>query len=300
MYRIVEQPPTSPENFELPFEGKLSPDNRWVIMANLIPWSEFEEEYAKNFSEEMGAPAKSFRIALGALIIKEKLGISDRETVEQIKENPYLQYFIGLSSYQNEAPFEASILVHFRERIGVNLVNQVNKRMVINPGETTSLSDGEKKPEGEEKGEEESEPKNQGQLILDATCAPADIRYPNDLGILNQAREQTEEIIDSLYEPIKDKFPKKPRTYREEARKAYLEVAKRRSPSQKQRRKAIKKQLKYIKRNLAHLEQLMAEGASLSWLSKRQYKMLLVVAEVYRQQLWMFENRKQSILSRFM
>jgi hypothetical protein len=39
-------------------------------------------------------------MALGALIIKEKLGISDRETVEQIKENPYyLQYFIGLGEY---------------------------------------------------------------------------------------------------------------------------------------------------------------------------------------------------------
>ncbi len=90
MYRKIELPPTSPENFEFPSEGKLSPDNRWVIMANLIPWSEFEEEYAQNFSEEMGAPAKSFRRALGALIIKEKLGTSDRETVEQIKENPYL------------------------------------------------------------------------------------------------------------------------------------------------------------------------------------------------------------------
>ena len=66
--------------------------------------------------------------------------------------------------------------------------------------------------------------------------------------------------------------------------KPYLEVAKRRSPSQKQRRKAIKKQLQYIKRNLAHIEQLMAVGASLSWLSKRQYKMMLVVTEVYRQQ----------------
>ena len=104
MYHEVEQPPTPPENFQFPLERKLSPDNRWIVMANLIPWSEFEEEYAKNFSEEMGAPAKSFRLALGALIIKEKLGISDRETVEQIKENPYLQYFIGLSSYQNEAP----------------------------------------------------------------------------------------------------------------------------------------------------------------------------------------------------
>jgi hypothetical protein len=49
-------------------------------------------------------------------------------------------------------------------------------------------------------------------FILDATCAPADISYPNDLKILNEAREQTEEIIDSLYEPIKDKFNEKPRT----------------------------------------------------------------------------------------
>ena len=86
-------------------------------MAELIPWSEFEEEYAEKFSEKMGAPAKPFRMALGALIIKEKLGISDRETVEQIKENPYLQYFIGMSTYRNKAPFEASMMVYFRERI---------------------------------------------------------------------------------------------------------------------------------------------------------------------------------------
>ena len=41
--------------------------------------------------------SKPFRIALGALIIKEKLGISDRETIEQIREKPYLQYFLGMS-----------------------------------------------------------------------------------------------------------------------------------------------------------------------------------------------------------
>ncbi len=58
------------------------------------------------FSEEMGTPAKPFRMALTALIIKEKLGTSDLKTVEQIKENPYLQYFIGLSSYSNEASLD--------------------------------------------------------------------------------------------------------------------------------------------------------------------------------------------------
>lgn len=95
MYRKVAAPPTPPTKFELPFEGKLSEDNRWVIMTNLIPWSEFEQEYAKNFSTDLGAPALPFQVPLGALIIKEKLGTSNRETVEQIKENPYLQYFIG-------------------------------------------------------------------------------------------------------------------------------------------------------------------------------------------------------------
>ncbi len=101
-------------------------------MAELIPWSEFEQEYAENFSANFGAPAKSFRMALGALIIQEKLRTSDRETVEQIKENPYLQYFIGMSAYSNEAPFEPSMLVHFRKRIEPNLLNQVNKKMVKN------------------------------------------------------------------------------------------------------------------------------------------------------------------------
>jgi transposase, IS5 family len=91
MYRKEEQTKIPPENFELPFEGKLSSDNRWVLMAYLVPWQEFEEEYATLFSGEMGAPAKPFRMALAALIIKEKLGTSDRETVEQIRENPYLQ-----------------------------------------------------------------------------------------------------------------------------------------------------------------------------------------------------------------
>ena len=152
---------------------------RWVIMAELISWSDFEAEYASNFSETMGAPAKAFRMALGALIIKEKLGTSDRETVAQIRENPYLQYFIGMSSYSNEAPFEASMMVHFRERIEMNLVKKINQKMVKN---------------FIEKNEEDAvqEIKNQGKLLLDATCAPADITYPNDLGILNQARRQTE------------------------------------------------------------------------------------------------------------
>jgi hypothetical protein len=151
MYRKSNQSDLSPEKFELPFSGKLSPNNRWVIMAELIPWTEFESEYAENFSETMGAIAKPFRMALGALIIKEKLGISDRETIEQIKENPYLQYFLGMLDYSNEPPFDASLMVHFRERIDKNLVNKINQKMV---GDLTKkIEESEKKTKNRTKRE---------------------------------------------------------------------------------------------------------------------------------------------------
>jgi IS5 family transposase len=108
-------------------------------MTQIIPWDEFESEYATNFPGEKGAPTKSFRMALGALIIKEKLGTSDRPRVEQILENPYLQYFIGQSNYSNELAFDPSLLVHFRQRISPNLINKVNERMVEKMREITPV-----------------------------------------------------------------------------------------------------------------------------------------------------------------
>ena len=136
---------------------------------------------------------------------------------------------------------------------------------------------------------------NRGRLILDATCAPADIRYPTDLGLLNQARKQTEKIIDILYDGLEEKPDKKPITKRIIAKKEYLKVAKKRRTTKKQRRKAIKKQLQYINRNLGHIERLQVSGAKLEWLNDQQYKMLLVVATVYQQQLLMYENKQQRV-----
>ena len=121
------------------------------------------------------------------------------------------------------------MFVHFREKIGVDLVNKLNRQMVRKNREDNSVQPEEKNPESEDV----SESKNQGKLILDATVAPGDIRYPNDLGLLNQARKQTERIIDSLYEPLRGKLQLKPRTYRQLARKDYLLVAKCRKPLRK-------------------------------------------------------------------
>ena len=118
------------------------------------------------------------------------------------------------------------------------------------------------------------------------------------MGLLNQARVKTEKIIDTLYEPLKGKLGKKPKTYRNLARKNYLQVAKKRKPSRKEIRKAIRKQLQYLKKNLAHIDQLNQAGDGLEALSSTQYKSLLVVAEVYRQQQWMYDNKTSTIEDR--
>ncbi|WP_411268830.1 hypothetical protein [Laspinema sp. D2d] len=76
---------------------------------------------------------------------------------------------------------------------------------------------------------------------MDATVAPADIKYPTDVDLLNQARKTSESIIDLLYKSLKDNLDKKPRTYRKKARKDYLKFSKNRKPSGKQRREAVKK-----------------------------------------------------------
>jgi len=118
------------KDFFLPFGGQLSGDNRWIKLAELIPWDELEDDYAAQFCKGFGTPAKPFRMALGAVIIKARLGLTDEELVEQIKEDPYLQFFIGLEGYQYSAPFDPSMMVYFRKRLPESVVNDCNEQIV--------------------------------------------------------------------------------------------------------------------------------------------------------------------------
>lgn len=128
MYREISGELPKIKDFYLPFGGHLDEKNRWVLLSNKVPWKEIEEEYRQKFSpDNIGAPSKSVRVALGALIIKEKLQLSDREVVEQIKENPYLQYFIGYEGFTNEELFSPSLMPSFRARFDGELLEKVNE-----------------------------------------------------------------------------------------------------------------------------------------------------------------------------
>jgi IS5 family transposase len=310
LYQRTEIQMIMPGDFFLPFGGKLAEDNRWVLLAQMIPWWKIEEKYAKNFKRSLkGQKAVSIRVALGALIIQERLGTDDRETLQQILENPYLQYFLGLPEYQHRRPFHASLMTHFRKRLGGDMIHEVNEWIALEElrkcKESEDQSDDDDDTSGgssasastpAEPAPKQMELTNAGELLLDATCAPADMAYPTDLSLLNQAREKLETIIDTLHEPERGKSPK-PRTYRERARKAYLAIAKQRRVKPRTMRKAVGKQLRFVARDLRIVSELAITG-DLTRLSRRQYKELFVIQELYRQQQDMYNSGTHSIPDR--
>ena len=118
MIRYYSQKQLSLAEFDWPFQVALDENNRWVKLAECIPWDELAEGYYKGISAEHGRPAKDARLVIGAVIIKHKLCLSDRDTVAQIQGNPYLQYFTGLPGYQMDEPFSPSLFVEIRKRMG--------------------------------------------------------------------------------------------------------------------------------------------------------------------------------------
>jgi hypothetical protein len=301
MIQYRSQKQLSLTEFDWPFQTSLDENNRWVKLSECIPWDELAEGYYQDLEDTQGRPTKDARLVIGAVIIKHKLCLSDRETVAQIQENPYLQYFVGLPGYQMEAPFVPSLLVEIRKRMKPSVFDVFESAIIASVEQAKtkqkqasprkSVTDDDEPPTDSGSGSAGEPAAHQGKLILDATVAPQAIRYPTDLSLLNEAREFSEQIIDALY--AKTELKSKPRTYRQKARKAYLVIAKLRRPSGKTRRRGIKQQLQYLRRNLGHIKQLLCywpEGSPLPlprWLLYRYW----VIQHVYEQQWEMYQNK---------
>ena len=300
MYRRTEPRQLEFPDFYLPFSGHLDPENRWVALARLVPWELAETIYHQGLCEEFGQPIVPARTALGALLIKERLGLTDRETVEAIRENPYLQFFIGLEEFTPERPFDASTMVDFRKRFGEAGIQQIAEAIALAslPKSATSNDSPDPPDEGATPSSDDATepPANRGQLIADATCAPADIRYPTDVSLLNEAREKTDAIIDQLHRPLVGKEPR-PRTYRQKARRVFVSFTKKKKPGRHAIRRANREQLGFLGRNLRAIDRLLKTSGALplAELSRREYKNLLVARELYRQQREMFEKKSQRV-----
>ena len=307
-HRYVSPTQLEMVGFDTPFVKELNPENRWVRLAKQIPWDSLVSVYRRQLNNYLkGADGINPRVAIGAIIIKHMCDLSDRETILQIQENVYMQYFIGYSSFSDEAPFDASLFVDLRKRLGADEVNAINERImgVLNAREikkdndSTQQSSDVKGPISNSEQVEQiqdypedilDEPRH-GTLIVDATACPQDISYPTDLNLLNDAREKSEELIDILHSGL---ATDKPRTYRRIARKDYLQTAQKKKKTKKQIRSAIRKQLGYLKRNISNILLLLKAHETIP-LKRKNYKYLLVIQTLYDQQKKMFDERVHSI-----
>lgn len=297
MYKYTDNTQSNFLNFNQPMGLHMNPENRWIKMADAIPWEIFERKYSRLFKGKNGRVAKPLRLALGSLIIQTKYQYSDRELVEQLTENPYYQYFIGLPGYQEEAPIDASTLVLFRKRLKMDVIMEANEYMLdaFKENESSDKNDDDHSNPpvgGTGNDQTESESENEGTLMLDATCAPSNIRYPQDFSLLNEAREKLETIIIRFCKSYR--FTR-PRMYRRLARKNYLSLAKAKKRSTKKIRATIRKQLSYIKRDIKYLEGYMEEGYAPS---SKEISLLMVIYKVYEQQQYMYQNKVHSVENR--
>ena len=308
--------------FESPFSKSLNPYNRWVVLARKIPWDILVKTYLGQMgNNKTGADGINPRVAIGSMIIKHLCDLSDRETVLQIQENMYMQYFVGYSSFSIEEPFDPSLFVDFRKRLGIEQINKINEQILglgktaskdmnqnednqdsdnldvsqhVDPaqGTSSSIEESVKVESSHQQTATMQSIGNKGKLICDATACPQDIAYPTDLNLLNDARMKSEELIDVLFNPLKHQD--KPRTYREVARKDYLQTAQKKIKSKREIRRALRKQLGYLRRNIKNIHTLLDAYDGIP-LDRYYYKYLLVIQTLYDQQWHMFSERVHSI-----
>ena len=269
------------EEFKTPFQCNLSKDNRWVKLGELIPWDHLAAYYMKTMSSETGRSGVSPQTVIGAMILKHKLKLSDIETIETIKENPYMQFMLGLNEFQEEAVFDPSLFVTIRKRMSAELFDQFNQEL-IKCAEAKKDNSHNKRNK-----DEEGNPKNKGKLQMDATVADQEIKYPTDHDLLNTSRLISEEVIDFLSEALN--LSPKPRTYRREARKDFLNLSKKRKKTKKDVRRCTKHQLQYLRRNFKTINKLLDKFEHIP-LPAKLLKQYWVIQHLYAQQNFMYKN----------
>ena len=331
--------------FNQGFGFPINPENRWVKLSENIPWDALEDIYASKFSSDTGNVAITFRVALGSLIIRRVLKLSDRQTLKTIQESPYLQYFIGLDKFNDkEPPFDHSMMSRFRSRLNLDDMKEIIDLVVafekktapvvksentecegsysesvfvnnvsvensssqetddshfaqsVKSTSNTKMQNAFGAPFSSDVIEENianiAESANSGTLIIDATCCPVNIRYPQDFSLLNECREKLEAMINRACNNLRTK---KPRTYCRIARKKYLAFAKTKRRSKKKTRSIIRFMLNCVKRNKGYLEKLIDQGFILT---EDEEDLLKTIQLIYDQQLYMYENDTHRVADR--
>lgn len=305
MITYTPQNQLSLELFENPFDKLLDPNNRWVRLSRIVPWDKLASIYCQKLDSSSGRKSVDARLVIGALIVKHKLNLDDRGTIEMIQENMYIQYLCGYRTFNPDKPFDASLFVDIRKRLGNNEFDAFNKAVIESSEEMKPKRSRNMSPDSGSDTPYQEEPSspakaNKGKLKIDATVADQEITYPTDIKLLNASREELERLIDIMHSVIGQ--GDKPRTYRRVARKSYLNMAKNKNKGPNLVRKGIKAQLQYVRRDMEIADQLYTTLKERKLdkvvLKKRDRELIKTIHEVYRQQQQMYKENTHSCRDR--
>jgi len=257
-----------------PFGGQLDENNRWLKIAQLLPWEELERKYAGYFSDR-GRPAKEARLVVGLFLLKHMSGKSDEQVVLECQENPYWQSFCGLENFATGERIAPSTLTRARKRLGASYVRELEDmtyKVLI----------------------EKKIIKAKG-ILCDGTVIPENIKYPNDVGLLNDVREWLVGHIKGIGKEIGKRY----RTYSRKGRQAYLRFAKSKRKTKKQIKRVKKQMLQYVRRNLKQLQEAFEEAM------RHGTKRVIVLGQrwetarkIFEQQFEMYKNNACRIKER--
>ncbi len=150
------------------------PTNEVVILRGIIPWQKIINKLCPFYHQNKGPTGKSLRVMVALLIIMRYRKLSDREVVQQVKENRYLQYFCNVPDDGLQNFIHPTSLVTFRKRLGekgIAIIEETVFKMLRQSG----MIQGDN-------------------ALIDSTVLNNNIVHPNDVNLINNAFEKMKQF----------------------------------------------------------------------------------------------------------
>jgi len=300
------------DEFKSSLEG-LSKSNRWVQLGDKLPWAKIEKLYNSKLNNgKKGAGNKPARMIIGAIIIKKKLALSDIETIQMIQENPYMQYMLGLTEFSDKPIFDPSLFVTIRKRIGEDVFNEMSVSLLEKQIQLQE-EEKKKKEESEQKGDDEDNPKSpeqseqpdtrhgfgcefidsqerlhKGVLKIDATCCNAEVRYPVDVDIIHDGCKTINRYITELCNQLLLKLPE---CHYKSARRAYLNLIKKKTKKKSEIKDTKRALLYYLKLDIQTFVDLISSNTKrFDTFMRNERNIVGAIIKMYYQQTEMLQQ----------
>jgi IS5 family transposase len=244
--------------FSFSLSDTLDKNHTLIILANIISWTTFEDEFSRLYCADNRRPAKPIRLMVGLLMLKHLRNVSDESIVEQWSENVYYQYFCGLEMFDSTPPCASSEMVHFRKRIGEKGIELIFRESIRVNGDDS----------------------NDSHVIVDATVQEKNITFPTDTKLHKK-------VIDKCLKIAKKENLTLRQTYTRTIKKLLIDLRFSKHPKNKKKAKKARKKIKTIAGRLVReLQRLLPDNPL--------YAELL---ELYQQVINQLRNTKNKIYS---